>query len=63
MRRKQSVKGGVWYMGGRKRRRVRQRGDMFPFGAIAGPILGAVAQPLLKKISGGERRHKRVRCV
>ena len=29
MRRKQLVRGGVWYMGGRKRRRVRQRGDMF----------------------------------
>ena len=49
MRRKQSLRGGIWYMGGRKRGRVRQRGGMFPFGATAGPILGAVAQPLLKK--------------
>ena len=49
MRRKQSVRGGVWYMGGRKRIRVRQRGGMFPFRAIAGPIFEAVAQPLLKK--------------
>ena len=55
MRRKQLVRGGVWYMGGRKRRRVRQRGGMFPFGAIAGPILRAVAQALLKKIFGGKR--------
>ena len=42
-------------MGGRKRRRVRQRGGMFPFGAIAGPILRTVAQALLKKIFGGKR--------
>ena len=63
MRRKQSARGGVWYMGGRKRHRVRPRGGMFPFGAIAAPILGAVAQPLLKNIFGGKRRRKRVRYV
>ena len=49
MRRKQSVRGGVWYMGGRKRHRVRQRGCMFSLGAIAAPILESVAQQLLKK--------------
>ena len=36
---------------------------MFPFGAIAGPILEAVAQSLLKELLGGKRRHKRVRYV
>ena len=36
-------------MDGRKRSRVRQKGGMFPFGTIAGSILGAAAQLLLKK--------------
>ena len=50
-------------MGGRKRHRMKEIGGMFPFGAIAGPILGAVPQPLLKKIFGGKRGHKRVRYL
>ena len=50
-------------MGGRKKRRVRQGVGMFPFGTIAGPILGAITQPLLKKIFGGKRKCKRARYV
>ena len=50
-------------MGSEKRCRERQRGDMFPFGAIAGPILGAVAKPLLKKIFHDKKIRKRVAYV
>ena len=50
--RKQSVRKGVWYIGGRRRKR-RQKGGFSPVGAIlgslAGPALGAVAGPVVKK--------------
>ena len=35
---RQSVRGGVWYMGGRRKRR-RQTGEFLPIGALAAPIL------------------------
>ena len=34
---KQSVKRGIWYIGGRRKR---QRGGAFPVAALAAPILG-----------------------
>ena len=52
MRRKQSVKKDVWYIGGKRRRySKKRRGGAIPFGLIAsaaGPSLGEVAKPLLK---------------
>ena len=51
MRGKQSVKKGVWHIGGKKRR-YKQRGKRFPIGLIASdaaPFLGEVAKPILKK--------------
>ena len=63
MRGKQSVRKGVWYIGGKRRRySKRQRGGAIPFGLIASaaaPFLGEVAKTLLKKIFGGRRRRRR----
>ena len=48
---KQSIRRGVWRIGGRRR----QRGGFFPIGALAGPIIGGIASnlagPLFKKLS------------
>ena len=51
MRGKQSVRKGVWYIGGKKRRYRKQRDRGIPFELIASaaaPFLGEVAKPLLK---------------
>ena len=65
MRRRKSVRKSVWYLGGRRKKRIRrgkkgQRGGFFPLpgllGAAAGPIIGEIAKPLLKKFTGGRRR-------
>ena len=45
---RQSIKKGVWHIGGRRR----QRGGAFPLGHLAGlavPLIGAVAEPIFKK--------------
>ena len=63
MRGKQSVKKGVWHIGGKKRR-YKQRGKGFPIGLIASdaaPFLGEVAKPILKKKFVGQRRSRRQR--
>ena len=55
---KQSVRGGVWYIGGRRRRQRQQKRGFLPVGlrtSLAGPFLGSVTQPILKKIVGGKR--------
>ena len=49
MRRPQSVRVSVWYMGGRKRWRKKQTGEFFPLAAVAGPLLGAVGGDVMKK--------------
>ena len=63
MRGRQSVKKGVWYIGGkRKYRKRKQQGKRFPIGLVvsaAAPILGEIAKPLLKKIFGGKKRRIR----
>ena len=53
---KQSVKRGIWYIGGRRKR---QRGDVFPLAALAAPILGNLGSIGLKKIFGGKIRQRR----
>ena len=65
MRGKQSVRKGVWFFGGRrriKRGKRGQRGGFLPLagllGAAAGPIIGEIAKPLLKKIIGGRWRRR-----
>ena len=52
--RKLSVNQGVWYIGGRKKKR--QSGGFFPFAVLAAPILGNFAAPILKGIIGEGRK-------
>ena len=66
MNRKQSVKRGVWYIGGRRRRQRRQKGEFLPIagllGSVAAPLIGEIAKPILRKIVGSrkvKRRHRR----
>ena len=62
MRGKQSVRKGVWYVGGKKRRYRKQRGRGIPFRLIASaaaPFLGEVAKPLLKNFFGGRCSRRR----
>ena len=59
---RQSMKKGVWHIGGRKR----QKGGAFPLelvASLAGPILGEVAKPIFKTIlrRGIKRRRRRTR--
>ena len=58
----QSIKKGVWHIGGRRR----QKGGAFSLGllaSLAGPLIGAVAKLIFKKIVGGgiKRRGRRRR--
>ena len=60
MRGRQSIKKGVWHIGGRKR----QKGGAFPLGlvaSLAGPILGEVAKPIFKTALGRGLKKKRRR--
>ena len=64
-KREPSVRKGVWYIGGRKRRGRKiyrkQRGKGIPIGLIAyaaAPFLGEIAKPLFKKCFGGRRRRR-----
>ena len=63
MRWKQSVKKGVWYIGGKiKYKKRKQRGKGFPMGLLvsaAVPILGRVTKPISKKDFGGGKRRRR----
>ena len=61
MRGKQSVKKGVWYNGGKKRRYRKQRGKGLPIGliaSVAAPFSGKIAKPIFKKSFGGSRRRR-----
>ena len=63
MRGKQSIRKGVWYIGGETGRYIkRQRGKGIPFRLIASaatPFLGEVAKPILKTFFGDRRRRSR----
>ena len=60
---KEVVKKDVWYIGGKKKRKQKQKGKEFPFGLVASaaaPLLGEIAKPILKKFFGrGRKRRKR----
>ena len=60
---KQTVKKGVWYIGGkRKKRNRKQKGGAFPIrliASLAGPLLGEIAKPIFKKIIGKDRKRRK----
>ena len=62
MRGRQSVKKGIWHIGGR---RSKQKGGAPPLGllaGLAGPVLGEIVKPIFGKIFGrGLRRKKGLR--
>ena len=60
---KQSVRKGVWYIGGKKRRK-KQKGKGFAIGLLASvglAILSEIAKPMFKKLIGRSRCSKRLR--
>ena len=60
---KQSVRKGVWYIGGKKKKKKKQRGKSFPIGLLASvgvPIFSELAKPIAKKIFGcGKKTRQR----
>ena len=69
MRVKQSIKKGIWHIGGKYKRapKRKQKRGAIPFGLLAligAPILGEIAKPILGKILGRglkKRRRRRVK--
>ena len=63
MNRKQSVKGGVYYIGGRRRRTRGQKGGFLPIAGLLGPVaavlIGEIAKPIQRRIVGGTRVKRR----
>ena len=63
MNRKESVKRGVWYIGGRRTRRRGQKGGFLPIDglleSVASPLIGEIAKPILRKIVGGRKAKRR----
>ena len=53
MKRKQSVRNSVWYIGGRRRSRRGQKGGFLPIagllGSVAATLIGEIAKPILEK--------------
>ena len=67
MRRKQSARGGVWHLGGKRSRRKggqkkKGGGRGLPIAGLLGyvpaPLIGEIAKPIFKKIVGGRRRRQ-----
>ena len=63
---KQSIKKGIWHIGGKYKRapRRRQQGGAIPLrllASIGAPILGEIAKPVLGKILGRGLRKRRRR--
>ena len=65
MRGRQSIKKGIWHIGGKyKRSKKRQKGGAIPFGllaGLAGPILGEIAKPIFGKILGKGLKKKKTK--
>ena len=66
MRGKQSVRKGVWYIGGKRKTskieiKERQKGRGFLIGLLASaaaPFLGEITKPILRKAFGGRKRRR-----
>ena len=64
MRGRQSIKKGIWHIGGKYRRSKRQKGGAIPFGllaGLAGLILGEIAKPIFGKILGKGLKKKKTK--
>ena len=60
-RAKQTVKKSIWYIGGKKRKKKKQGGDI-PFeliASLAAPVLGEIAKPVFKTIFGRGRKRRK----
>ena len=59
MKRKQSVRNGVWYIGGRRRSRRGQKGGFLPIAgllcSVAASLIGEIAKSILRKTVNGRR--------
>ena len=66
MNRKQSVKGGVWYIASKRLSKRGQKRSFFPtaglLGSVAVPLIVKIAKPILKEVVGGRRPRRRRRC-
>ena len=64
---KQVVKKGVWYIGGkRKKKEKTKKGGAIPLGLIASfarSLLGEIVKPIFKKRVGGRRPIRRRRRI
>ena len=52
----------IWHIGGKKRKRKKQKGGSIPLGLLAsfaGPVIGEIAKLIFKKILGRGKRKKR----
>ena len=63
---KQSIKKGVWYIGGKRKKKKKktQKGGAIPFGLIASlaaPVYGEIAKPVFKTIIGRGIPKKKVK--
>ena len=62
MRGRQSVKKGIWHIGGRRSKQKRGAPPLGLLAGLAGPVLGEIAKPIFGKIFGrGLRRKKGLR--
>ena len=65
MNRKQLVKRGVWYIGGRRSRWRGQKGGFLPIAGLLGsaavPRIAKIAKLILRKIIGGRKVKRRRR--
>ena len=63
MKRKQSVRNSIWYIGPRSRSRRVQKGGFLPIAGLlssaAAPLIGEIVKPILNKTVGGRRRLRR----
>ena len=60
-REKQVVKKGIWHIGGKKRKRKKQKGGAIPLGLLAsfaGPVIAELQNQCLKKYLEEEKEKK-----
>ena len=56
----QPVRRGIWYIGGKRKRR-RQKSGAFPIAALAAAILSSIRSIGIKELFGGKRKRRKRR--